>query len=345
MYLTYKEMMDQYKRLAITKNYLDKEMQNIQEAYEKHNFVVYIGCGSSYSLAKTMSSSTAIILGKKSMAVSAGDILLRPEVYKKVFQNSLIVAISRSGTTSEILMACEALKKNSCSYELLSYSCTTNQKLALQSDYAFELPWAFDKSICQTGTVSNLYFIGQYTLSVMAKDSERIKALIKIIELGNKFLVENEEESKNIAKMDWNFGVTLADAEIVGICEEASLAFKEICRLPSNYYNVLDVRHGPIVVINEKTLVFVAIKDINNKLERDLIKDLQSKHCKIVTISDVPLKIDGTLNFNLGEKTTYSVIGLLLLNMVQMVTYFKALEFDINPDKPTGLDAWINLDK
>ena len=37
------------------------------------------------------------------------------------------------------------------------------------------------------------------------------------------------------------------------IASEGALAFKEIARIPSISYHLLDVRHGPMVLIDDKT--------------------------------------------------------------------------------------------
>ena len=343
--MTYNEIKDQYQRLSRTKNYLESELEGVKTLINQHDFIVYVGCGSSYSLAKSYATTTMTMLHKKTMAVPAGDILLRPNTYLELFENALVVAISRSGTTSEIIMSMNLLKENNCKFSLLSICASEDKVLAKMSDLALELPWTFDKSVCQTSAVANFYFTGQYILANIAEKKNLLKALERILEVGEEFLNTNEEAFKRIAEGDWNFGVTLADAEIGGVTEEASLAFKEICQLPSNYYPVLDVRHGPIVVINEKTLVIMAINDVKSGLEHDLIQDLLKKKCLVVTVSDRPLDVDGTINFNIGEESTYNVIGLLLLNVAQMITYFKSMELNVNPDEPSGLDSWINLEK
>lgn len=345
MSLTYKEIKDQYQRLSKTKEYLNLELKGIGDLMNQHDFIVYVGCGSSYSLAKSYATSTMTILNKKSMAIPAGDILLRPNTYTKLFEGALIIAISRSGTTSEIIMAVSALREVNCNFTLFSISASSNKTLANLSQLALEMPWAFDESVCQTSAVTNFYYTGQYILAKLSGRDDLIISLERIADIGESFINSNEEAFKKIAHIDWNFGVTLADAEISGVCEEASLTFKEICQLPSNHYPVLDVRHGPIVVMNEKTIILVAINNVESELERNLIKDLQMKQSTVITISDLPLEISGTINFNINEKSSYSTIGLLLLNAAQLITYFKAVELNVNPDEPSGLDAWINLNK
>lgn len=47
-----------------------------------------------------------------------------------------------------------------------------------------------------------------------------------------------------IANLDWDNVVVLADGPICGIAEEGALAFTEISMLTGRYFHLLDYRHG-----------------------------------------------------------------------------------------------------
>lgn len=342
--LTYNEIMDQFNRLNKTKEFIDSKIDDIKRIYSGYEYIVYIGCGSSYSVAKSLALATAMRLNKKSLALPAGDVMLRPKKYKDMINNALVIALSRSGSTSEILLACEKLKKAGANYSLLSLICRLNQPLARISDYSLEMPWAFDKSVCQTSTVSNLYFAGLYIMAMISCDNTLIESLYTIVKHGEELLIKNHQLYQSIAMDDWTCGITLGDSELSGLCEEGALAFKEICQLPSNYYPILDSRHGPIVIIDEDTLVIVAVEDVFDPYIKSFIDDLKKKRCKIVTVSDVELDIEDTINISAGERLDYAALGLLFLSVVQSVTYFKAKHRNVNPDQPDGLDAWIVIE-
>lgn len=340
---TYREIKDQYNRLKQTKEYMNENIDRVVPLYASHPVVIYIGCGSSYSLAKSMAAATMIHLNEKSFAIPAGDIMLRPYAYRGVFEGALVVALSRSGSTSEILLACDRMRKSGARYTLLSVSCRTDKELAHMSDFALELPWAFDQSVCQTSTVTNLYFTVMYLIAELSRNTALVSGLYEMIEKGDDFITENEASLADIARMDWSQGICLGDAELCGICEEGALAFKEICQLPSNFYNLLDSRHGPMAIIGGPHLVIAAVSDVSNHYEIDLIKEIQEKGSTVVTVSDSPFEMDGVINFCLGKKAPYPVLGIPFINVAQMITCYKAEERGVNPDKPNGLDPWITL--
>ena len=54
--------------------------------------------------------------------------------------------------------------------------------------------------------------------------------------------------AQEVAQEEWESVVVLADSELDGIASEAAIAFVEIPQVHANYYHVLDVRHGPMVL-------------------------------------------------------------------------------------------------
>jgi fructoselysine-6-P-deglycase FrlB-like protein len=159
-----------------------------------------------------------------------------------------------------------------------------------------------------------------------------------------------EPLADTLASRPWDHAVVLADGELEGIAEEGALAFKEICQLPSNYYHMLDVRHGPMVLINEKTLVIAAVGSIGSELERNLLRDVLDKKAELVMFSDTPMCVEGIAPVNnkinavfFGSGLPHMAKGIPFIVLCQMIAYYKSEAIGTDPDKPTGLDAWISL--
>ncbi len=345
MSLTYKEITSQYEALAKTYDLITQRSGDLKRFVDQGNFplIVFIGCGSSFSIATGMAATAQIKLARPAMAIAGGDLLLHVDRYKKYLNGALLVAISRSGSTSEILMAVDALKKAGTDFKLLSFTCVENSKLSVISDFVFDLPWAFDESVCQTRTVSNLYLCGALFAAIMADDQPLTAELKDVIDGGEAYLRKVEPTLKAAAETPWNRGVVLGDAELAGICDEGALTFKEICQLDSNYYHLLDSRHGPMVMIKADTLVIVAMSDAQNDLERGLIADLLAKKATVLVYSDTPCDIDGIFNVSFGKKLDSISRGIPFILVPQLLTYYKSLVTGTDPDKPEGLTPWIKL--
>jgi len=342
MALTYKEMHDTFNALKKTADYIESNWTDIEAYFRSKDRFVYVGCGSSYSNAKSFAMICAMGAGKSVMALAAGDILLHAERYIKCLDGAGVVIISRSGRTSELIMALDALKEQGCDISVASVVCADDTPLGEKSDLVLSTPWAFDESVCQTRCVTNAYFLAAYIGAKIVGDTDVLKELTLMIEEGPAYLNKAEALAKELAIQPWTHAVVLADAELEGIAEEGALVFKEVCQLPSSYHHLLDVRHGPMVLIGKETLVIVALGKAN-ELELNLLKDLKAKEATVIAFSDVPLTLEGIRNTSYGKPLSHVAKGIPFIILNQMIAYYKSKETGSDPDKPTGLDPWISL--
>jgi len=342
MAITYKEMHDTFNALEKTATYLEEKWGDIEKFLDKKNRFVFIGCGSSYSNAKSYAMICNMSAGKPAMAIAAGDILLHAERYKKVLDGAVVVFISRSGRTSELLLALEAMKARVPDITVASIISADDTPLGEKSDFVLSTPWAFDESVCQTRCVTNAYFLAAYIAAKAMGDEATLTDLRKTIAAGPEYTAKAEALAKELAIQPWTHAVVLADAELEGLAEECALVFKEVCQLPSSYYHVLDVRHGPMVLIGEETLVLIAIGAAND-LEINLLRDVKAKGANVIAFSDVPAEIEGVQISYFGKPLTHIAKGIPFIILCQMIAYYKSKETGADPDKPTGLDAWISL--
>ncbi len=343
MGLTYNEIMEQYDSLRKNTAYIDAQWDRGSPLLRgRITTLAVIGCGSSYSLAKSMATMARMHTGVPAVSLAAGDVLVHAERYAYMLDGATVVAVSRSGSTSEILLAVERLRELGCRISLLSICCVENSKLAALSDYTLELPWAFDHSVCQTRTVTCLYHAFAYCMAKAVNDEMMISQLQAVVDAGEAFAGRVENTVKELAAIPWTHGVVLGDAEIGGLAEEGALAFKEICQLPSNYYHMLDARHGPMVLFKEDTLI-LAVLGPGSDYELSFLKDMVKKGSTLVVFSDVPVEIEGAHVICFGQKLSHIAKGIPFILLCQLITYYKSFHSGSNPDAPTGLDAWISL--
>jgi len=345
MALTYTEINDTFNALKKTALYLEKNWTDIEGFFRSKNRFVFVGCGSSYSNAKSFAMICKMSTGKSATALAAGDILLHKERYKKYMSESAVIFISRSGRTSELIMALDALKDIGCNTPVAAFVCADDTPLGEKSNLVLSTPWAFDESVCQTRCVTNAYFMAAYIASKLTENTTIINELLQIINEGPVYIKSAEALAKILAVQPWTHAVVLADAELEGIAEEGALVFKEVCQLPSSYHHVLDVRHGPMVLIGDKTLVIVALGTAN-ELELNILGDLTSKGADVVAFSDVDTGYlnESGINYScFGRELSHISKGIPFILLCQMIAYYKSKETGADPDKPTGLDPWISL--
>ncbi len=342
MYLTQQEMNNQFDVVAQTMDALLSARAEIKAALSDTRALCVLGCGSSYSVAKSTALQFSQQTGTPAYAIAAGDLLVNFQAYEKVLRGSTVLLLSRSGSTSEVLRAAERCKiELGCN--ILSICAKENSPAQDLANWSMGLPWAFDEAVCQTRTVTNLYVAG-LALAYIAGDNEvGLAALCALKDSAPSFCSAQEPTIAPLAARPWTQAVVLADSGSAGLAEEGSLAFKEICRRDSNHYHLLDVRHGPMVQIGQNTLVIGMISSGERELQRALLEDISHKTEHLLVLdcgrdADLP-----GVRIALPDCGGDDVRAVFALYCIQLLCFLHALHRGVNPDKPEGLDPWIKL--
>lgn len=344
LYLTEKECFGQYQALQKTFDVMMDRAGALKEFYAATHCkgVVFLGCGSSYSLAKSAALAARLRLGIQAYAVAAGDLLLNFEQQAEAYKGFLLVSLSRSGSTSEVVLLVERAKRE-WGAKCVSLCAKAGSELSKIADFNLEFPWAFDESVCQTRCVSNLYLAGVLFSAILADDQDTSGSMRSVIEAGPAYIEKHQEKFKELSRLPWSNIVVLADGELCGIAEEGALAFTEISMLPSRYYHLLDVRHGPIVLVGGDTLVIAALTPGETEHQYRLLEDIKKHGATLVTLSDTVAPPQADYAVTVAHQAAHVADGLPFIFICQALSFFKALERGGNPDAPTGLDPWIKL--
>jgi fructoselysine-6-P-deglycase FrlB-like protein len=156
---------------------------------------------------------------------------------------------------------------------------------------------------------------------------------------------EYEKLVKPIAEDSWTNVVILADGEMKGIAAEGALAMTEIAKIPGSFYHLLDVRHGPMVLVNNDTLVIACLNNNSYEYQKELIKDIAARGAKIITYSSIPIEtLEGVcLQVTSNIKMDNAVSGIPFIFIAQALACYRAAKDGINPDNPEGLTAWVKI--
>lgn len=346
MYLAEKEIRNQFDALDRTFRYITGQRAEIYQFLEDIERICVLGCGSSYSTAKSSALHFAQQTGIASWAIAAGDLLVNFGDYTRLLENSSLLLLSRSGSTSELLLAVQKCRELYPDIRIISICAVENAPISHFADFGIEIPWAFDHSICQTRTVSNLY-MSALLLSAIKGSNEKLIEDLKSLKLqSERFVSSVETILDDIAIRKWRHATLLADSGLAGITEEGALVFKEICLTRSNFYNVLDVRHGPIVTVGSDSLVAVYLTQGDEQLQVELVKDISNRTQDILVFSsraiDPPISYVTTIILPAGLEDNVNAI--FMLYCIQLLCFKRALALGLNPDAPEGLDAWIRLE-
>lgn len=341
MFTIEREIRSEFSSIRKCLQLVSEQEEQVRRIFGQADRVWFVGSGSSYCLAKSAARMFTMRCDIPSFAVAAGDFLLHAQRYEKSFECSVVVFISRSGKTSEVLKTRDIVAGlKGCT--TVCICADADAELNLSCDFSLCVPWAFDESVCQTRNIGS-FFGCLAMICAIVTDSEALKQeLFTVCEMEDELNDRVLPLADQISAWDWDHAVVLADAEVDGLMEEGALAFKEICCVNSNCYNLLDVRHGPMVMISRSSFVFAFLEQ-GSETELALVKDVAAKTRNVLTFGPLEQGVENVAHFALPGLLDPLACGLAALYIIQNIALFKAIRCGVNPDAPSGLTAWIAL--
>lgn len=345
MFLTEQEIMDTPNALKRTYQLFNEKQDNINAFFteNKQRKFTFLGCGSSYMLAKSGAAIFGTFENTSASAIPAGDYIVNPDFWKTTVNESILVSISRSGRTSEMVRAIKHIQQlYGC--PVISLSMEAENDISPMSSLELIMDWCYDRSVCQTRTVTNLYTAVLLLASAYDHDNTLAASIERAAFDNERFQQENRPLLEVIAAMDWNNVTVLADGPVCGIAEEAALAFTEISMLSGRYFHFLDFRHGPIVINDEKSLTVILVNPAEDSLQADMVADVISHGGPVITVSKHAENIyNSTAHIQIAGIEDFAAWGIPFIYIAQMTAFLKAVASGGNPDAPKGLNAFITL--
>ena len=339
---TYTEAAAQFSMMKETLAFLrsrEREWLNFYQRCDPSS-LCFMACGSSYCICNSAERVARMLLHKPSWSVTGGDMFLN-ESYLPLLANALMIAPSRSGSTSEAVAAARRAKEAGAALAVITLN--ENTPLSELADYRIEMPWANNHVICQTSCVQNLYLANLILMLQLSGDKGVMPQIEAMIEKGGAFIAANEEAIRAVARRDWNYAVLLADERAYGLALEGAMAFAEIANIKAHAYHVLDMRHGPIVLLDDKTLVLMLSAPEGLAHRQNLIDDMKKRGATVVTFSAEPLPIRADLCVSFGAAMDLEVAAMPMLFVAQALSCFKSEAAGRDPDEPNDLPPWIEL--
>ena len=225
-----------------------------QKLPERGARVALMGCGTSYYMAQAAAAAReALGLGETDAFVASEMPLSR--------SYDLVIAISRSGTTTEVVRALQALTNGTRS---LAITTTADAPVALAASDTILLPFADEQSVVQTrfATAALALLRAHFGHDLNAAIADAEEALAKPLPAE-----PSEFEQFVFLGSGWSVGLT----------GEAALKLREAGGAWAESYPAMEYRHGPISVANGRTLVWLL-----SRCEPALIGDIRETGASVV---------------------------------------------------------------
>ncbi len=301
--------------------------------------VIVSGCGSTYYLALT----AARLLrqsGLDAIAFPASELLLFPDSVFLPGRKYLLLALSRSGTTTETVRACEQFKSG-IGGAVITISCDGNSPLATAADITFAIDSAQEKSVAQTRSFSSMAVVAQLTAAALSdhdlSSSQRLPETCQYLLDTYGALARSLGEDERLQRFFF-----LGSDALYGIACEAMLKMKEMSLSYSEAFHMLEFRHGPMSMVGSDSLVVGLITASAARHEIRVLQEMQDKGATILAIGQTPTTFDHHIALP-ADLPAWST-PVLYLPVLQLLAYHRALHNGQNPDQPHQLSAVISLD-
>jgi glucosamine--fructose-6-phosphate aminotransferase (isomerizing) len=137
----------------------------------------------------------------------------------------------------------------------------------------------------------------------------------------------------------------LGSGSLYGLACEAMLKMKEMSLTHSEAYQFLEFRHGPMSMVNDRTLIVGFVSSAALPHEVAVLAEMRARGATVLALTPERLA-DGLVDHQLllpAELNDWER-GPLYLPIAQLIAYYRSVAKGLNPDLPHGLTAVVNLD-
>jgi glucosamine--fructose-6-phosphate aminotransferase (isomerizing) len=306
--------------------------------------IIFTGCGSPYYLARSAAATFQAVAGAPGQAHPASELLLFPDMVLPHGSWSLLVAISRSGQTTEVLRAIATFADRHGG-PTIGVTCYEDTPLERAVSLTLIAREAHERSLAQTRSFTSMLLAAQSLIFTLADQPLRdvflglpdhCAALLGRYGL----LAQQLGRDESIERFFF-----LGGGPLYGLACEAMLKMKEMSLSYSEAYHFLEFRHGPMAMVDRRTLVVGLLSERALAHEVAVLTEMRALGARVLAITPDELAA-GQVNEQIVLPPGLSDVerGALYLPILQLMAFYRALHNGLDPDRPTNLNAVVHLD-
>ena len=325
----------------ILQNIIDTQEENIKQAAElirKAYGTYLIACGTAYYACMAGTYLFSKIAGRHVNTSIGSEFSYSLDFLK---EGSLVVALSQSGETIDIISSLDKAKKRDAS--IMALTNVLGSTLNRMANHTLLLNAGPEKAVCSTkaylAKIAFLYLIAHELNDTLETGKEHIrKAIVEI-----KSLLDQSKKIHEMARsiQDKNHMFILGRGVSYPLALESALKIKEVSYVHAEGFAGGELKHGVIALIEEGTPVI-----IYNPSDETYEDSLSSAH---------EVKARGAHVIGVGsvKNTVYDEFievkncddATIMPNVViaQLLGYYLAVEKGYDPDKPRNLAKSVTV--
>jgi len=335
-----KEIMDQKETILRAINQDPDQIMHIAHQIKNSRGCFLSGCGTAGKVCMAAEYFFSMIAERHVNFAPASEF---PVFHHFLKPESLLIVVSQSGETADVLEAMEAAKNKGS--KVLSIVNAEGSTIARQSDYSLFIKAGPEKAVASTKAATSQMAVFLLIAAAMKGELQEGRILLsevagKINDMLNpRFLTYIKEVAEKIQKHE-NLYI-IGKAENYPMALEAAIKIQEVSYIHAEGFAAGELKHGPIALITEGTpcISMIANDEVKNDVINNTI-ELKARGAHIIGISPEKHEV-----FDEWIKVPDVGIASPLVNIIpiQLLAYYLSVLRGIDPDMPRNLAKSVTV--
>lgn len=344
---TYPEISSQSDALQAAWEQLKKQEDWVRDHLANSEFdeVIFIGSGSSYYQALSMASTYRSWMSRAASAYPSSELYLFREQTAPAGRRYLVVGVSRSGESTEVVLALESVK-DVPGFTIAGVTCYESSAMARLAPCLVS-PLGKERSTVMTKSFSSMTFLMQAAIAKAAGRQDRLEELAALLALDAEAVKKGDAFAQKVVQSgEFKKYIYLGMGTYYGIALESCLKVKEMSYVWTEAYGTLEFRHGPKSIVEPGTLVCVLLSEQARAYELKVAEEMKDFGAYVAVLAARPGAdldfADAVLPLG-GEALSDDARAVLYLPALQYLGYYTALRRGVDPDSPRNLTQVVKI--
>ena len=293
---------------------------------------LYIGCGSTAHLARALAFAHRRTLPTFAWAEAASEVWLASDPQSP--RASTVVAISRSGETTETVEACR--RAGRLGSTLVTVTASPGSPLDEVCGESVVVDFASEESVAQTRSFTCM-LLAALAAQLTAAGRDAAAVFEGLGEMGEGLIAAATPITEQLADPSLEAVFVLGSGLNGQLVPEAALKIKEMSATFAEGFPVLDFRHGPISLANKRTAALV-LCGASVAHELAVAADIEACGARVLTVGPDPRCSIETPH---GASEASTAVACLVV--AQLAGMRRGLAKGLDPDAPLGVHAYVEL--
>ena len=308
--------------------------------------LVFVGCGSTHYLALFAAAWFQQQTGWRCRGLPSSELLWQSDAWLVPGERPAIIALSRSGETSETILAVERLARARLPDAHYRVLCGHAARSSLRIS-RLRIPKGQEQSYAQTRSFAGMLLAVQSLAALASGDAALMADLEALPELADATVERAQPLAQAYGADESIKRITyLGSGPLYGLANEATVKMKEMSLSVAEAYRFMEFRHGPMSLVDREHLVVALLSDAMRDYEIGVLADLQARGGRVLAIANGTAGLGGVADdfFDLQSSLSDRARPVLYLPLLQLLAYYRAMGRGLNPDRPRNVVMAIRLD-